>query len=144
MRRALLALAALGVLGACSSPAPAPALSGGESMLKLRSAQTRAFETGDRTRVMRGVVATLQDLGFMITGADAVLGTVSGRKFTTGRNGPIEDLRLTVIVRLRDEGHTLVRANAEFANRPVEDPAAYQNFFNALGRTLFLAANQAE
>jgi hypothetical protein len=112
-------------------------------MLKLRSAQTRVFETGDKARVMRGVVATLQDLGFMVTGADVALGTVSGRKFTT-HNGQPQELRVTVTVRPRDERAMLVRANAEFNTRPVEDPAAYQNFFAALGRTIFLTANRAD
>jgi len=144
MLRALAALAALGVLAACSSTGPEQALSGGDSMLKLRAAQTRTFETTDRTRVMRGVVATLQDLGFMVTGADAALGTVSGRKFTTDRAGQIHELRVTVTVRPRDERQMLVRANAEFNNKPVEDPAAYQNFFTSLGRSIFLAANKAD
>jgi len=131
-------------LAACAKPGAGDVLSGGESMLKLRSAQTRAFETTDRNRVMRGVVATLQDLGFMVTGADAALGTVSGRKFTADSAGQIYELRVTVTVRPRDERQMLVRANAEFNNKPVEDPAAYQNFFNALGRSIFLAANQAD
>ena len=141
--RALAALAALALLGACSSTSTGPALSGGESMLKLRAAQTRSFETADKARVMRGVVATLQDMGFMVTGADAALGTVSGRKFV-GEGHGIPELRVTVTVRPRDERSMLVRANAEYQNQSVEDPVAYQNFFNALGRTLFLTAAQAE
>jgi hypothetical protein len=113
-------------------------------MLKLRSVQTRAFETTDKNRVMRGVIATLQDLGFMVTGADAALGTVSGRKFTQDSASVPHELRVTVTVRPRDERQMLVRANAEFNNKPVEDPAAYQNFFNALGRSIFLIAEKAE
>jgi hypothetical protein len=138
-----MAIASAALAAACAGPGSDPALSGGESMLKLRSAQTRVFETGDKARVMRGVVATLQDLGFMVTGADAALGTVSGRKFTT-HNGQPQELRVTVTVRPRDERAMLVRANAEFNTRPVEDPAAYQNFFAALGRTIFLTANRAD
>jgi hypothetical protein len=132
------------LLTACAKPGTGDVLAGGESMLKLRSAQTRIFETTDRNRVMRGVVATLQDLGFMVTGADAVLGTVSGRKFTADATGQVYELRVTVTVRPRDERQMLVRANAEFNNKPVEDPAAYQNFFNALGRSIFLVANRAD
>lgn len=142
--RALAAVLALAFPAACSKPGAGDVLSGGESMLKLRAAQTRTFETADRNRVMRGVVATLQDLGFMVTGADAGLGTVSGRKFTADSTGQIYELRVTVTVRARDERQMLVRANAEFNNKPVEDPAAYQNFFNALGRSIFLAANKAD
>ena len=142
--RALAALILAGALAACAGTRSEEALSGGESMLKLRSAQTRAFETSDKARVMRGVVATLQDLGFMVSGADAALGTVSGRKFTADRAGQIYELRITVTVRPRDERQMLVRANAEFNHKPVEDPAAYQNFFNSLGRSIFLSANKAE
>lgn len=143
MTRAL-AVLLVAFLAACAKPGPGDVLAGGESMLKLRSAQTRTFETTDRNRVMRGVVATLQDLGFMVTGADAALGTVSGRKFTADSGGQIYELRVTVTVRPRDERQMLVRANAEFNNKPVEDPAAYQNFFNALGRSIFLVANKAD
>lgn len=143
MTRAL-AVLLVALLAACAKPGPGDVLAGGESMLKLRSAQTRAFETTDKNRVMRGVVATLQDLGFMVTGADAALGTVSGRKFTQDTGGVAHELRVTVTVRPRDERQMLVRANAEFNNKPVEDPAAYQNFFNALGRSLFLVANKAD
>lgn len=143
MTRAL-AVLLVAFLAACAKPGPGDVLAGGESMLKLRSAQTRTFETADRNRVMRGVVATLQDLGFMVTGADAALGTVSGRKFTADATGQVYELRVTVTVRPRDERQMLVRANAEFNNKPVEDPAAYQNFFNALGRSIFLVANKAD
>lgn len=142
--RAWSAVLALALLGACAQPGPGDVLAGGESMLRLRAAQTRAFETPDRYRVMRGVVATLQDMGFMVTGADAGLGTVSARKFTADSSGLVYELRVTITVRARDERQTLVRANAEFNNKPVEDPAAYQSFFNALGRSIFLAANKAD
>jgi hypothetical protein len=136
--------ALLGLLVAgCSTPAPQEVLSGGEHALKLRAAQTRAFETADKNQVMRAVVATLQDLGFLVSGADAALGTVTARKFTQEAGLPY-DLRLTVSVRPRDARQTLVRANAEFNSKPVEDPRAYQNFFSALGKTLFLAGHEVE
>jgi hypothetical protein len=140
----VLAVFLVAFLAGCARPGAGDALGGGESMLKLRSVQTRAFETTDKNRVMRGVIATLQDLGFMVTGADAALGTVSGRKFTQDSAGVPHELRVTVTVRPRDERQMLVRANAEFNNKPVEDPAAYQNFFNALGRSIFLVANRAD
>lgn len=138
------ALFLVGTLAACAGSNPGEVLSGADSQLKLRAAQTRAFDTADRTQVLRGVVATLQDLGFMVSGADAALGTVTGRKFTADRGGKVYDLRMTVTVRPRDERQTLVRANAEFNNQPVDDPKAYQGFFAALGRSLFLDARQAQ
>jgi hypothetical protein len=138
----LLLVAAL--LAGCAVSDTREVLGGAESSLKLRAAQTRAFETADRARVLRGVVATLQDLGFMVSGADAALGTVTGRKFTADGAGKAYDLRVTVSVRARDERSTLVRANTEFNNQPIDDPKAYQGFFAALGKSLFLEAEQAQ
>jgi hypothetical protein len=142
--RSIAALVLLGALAACAGTRNDQVLGGGESALRLRSAQTRAFDTADRNQVLRGIVATLQDLGFMVTGADAALGTVTGRKFTTDRGGRTYDLSMTVTVRPRNATQTLVRANAEFNNKPVDDPQAYQNFFAALGKSLFLAGSQVD
>ena len=141
--RAIVLIAAA-LIAACVGTRNEDVLGGGESALKLRSAQTRTFDTGDQNGVLRGVVATLQDLGFMVTGADAALGSVSGRKFTTDGGGRTYDLRITVTVRPRGATQTLVRANAEFNNAPVDDPTAYQNFFASLGKSLFLNASQVE
>jgi hypothetical protein len=142
--RAWVVLLAAAGLAACAAPSTREVLSGGESQLRLRAAQTRAVEGTDRNKVLRAVVATLQDLGFMVTGADAALGTVTGRKFTADGGGKTYDLRMTVTVRQRDSRQMLVRANAEFNNKLVEDPQAYQNFFAALGKSIFLDTAQVE
>lgn len=139
MKALLLAL----LLAGCATDPSREVLSGADNALKMRTAQTRAFETSDKNRVLRGVVATLQDLGFMVTAADATLGTVTARKFTVESGVPY-DLRVTVSVRPRDADRMLVRANAEFNSKPVEDPHAYQRFFAALGKTLFLAEKEVE
>jgi hypothetical protein len=55
--------------------------SGEASQLKLRAAQSRLFDTTDRRRILTAVVATLQDLGFMITVLDEELGIVAGKRF---------------------------------------------------------------
>jgi hypothetical protein len=47
-----------------------------ESQVKLRSIQTRVFDTSDRNLMLRTVIATLQDLEFVIDDADETLGTV--------------------------------------------------------------------
>ena len=51
-----------------------------ESQVKLRSMQSRVFDTTDRNLMLRTVIATLQDLGFVIDDADETLGTVSATK----------------------------------------------------------------
>jgi hypothetical protein len=87
---ALLLLAAS--LAACDTAPARPVLEGG-SQVELRSIQTRAFETDDREQTLRTVIATLQDLGFVIDKADATLGAVSATKLDG------YELRMTVTVR---------------------------------------------
>jgi hypothetical protein len=52
-----------------------------ESQVKLRAAQTRSFDTADRTEVLRAAVFSLQDLDFQVEVLDEELGIVSGKKF---------------------------------------------------------------
>ena len=111
--------------------------SGSESQLQKRSDQTPAFETTDKDKVMRAVIATLQDLGFVIDGADAMLGSVSATKLDAYH------LRITVSVRPRGE-QMLVRANAQYNVTPVEDPKPYQDFFDSLSKSLFLQAQNVD
>jgi len=113
-------------------------LLGSEEQLKLRSMQTRAFDTTDREKTLRTVIATMQDLGFIIDKADALLGTVSATKLD-GYN-----LRLTVSVRPRGDSQLLVRANAQYNIKAVVAPKPYQDFFNALSKAMFLTANNVD
>lgn len=109
-----------------------------ESQLKLRSIQTRFFETSDKRMVTRNVVATLQDLNFVIDDADADLGTVSATKLSRYQ------VKITVQVRPKGENDMMVRANARYNLQPIEDPHIYQDFFTALEKSLFLTANSVE
>ena len=84
---------------------------------------------------LRTVIATLQDLGFVVDEADEVLGSVSATKLDGYR------LRLTVIARPRGESQLLVRANAQYNLRAIEDPQPYQDFFTALQQAMFLTAH---
>lgn len=107
----------------------------GESQLQLRSIQTRVFDTNDRQTVTRNVVATLQDLNFVIDDADADLGTVSATKLSRYQ------VKITVQVRPKSETQMVVRANARYNLEPIDDPQIYQDFFSALQKSLFLTAN---
>lgn len=51
------------------------------SQVKVRAAQTRVFETTDRTKLLQAIVATMQDLDFKVEVLDEVLGVVSGKKY---------------------------------------------------------------
>jgi hypothetical protein len=109
-----------------------------ESQLKLRSIQTRVFDTTDKNKMLRTVIATLQDLGFIIDKADANLGTISATKLNW------YDLRITVIVAQRGESQLSVRANAQYHVAPVEDPEPYQKFFESLSKAMYLTAHQLD
>ena len=107
-----------------------------ESKEELRSIQSRVYDSTDRNRLLRAVIAALKDLGFVIVDADEVLGTVSGAK--RGESF----LMMTVSVRPRGTHQMIVRSNAQYTEdihfRTIEDPEPYQQFFSAMHRGLFL------
>ena len=106
-----------------------------ESQVKLRSIQSRVYDTADRNRLLRTIIATLQDLAFVIDDADVTLGTVSGTKLSGYY------MRMTVSIRPRGEKQTIVRSNAQFNLMMIEDPEPYQAFFSSLSKALFLEAH---
>jgi hypothetical protein len=59
------------------------------SQLRLRSAQSRLFDTTDRVRLLAAIVGTLQDLGFMVEVLDEELGIVSGKRFDPLESGGV-------------------------------------------------------
>jgi len=110
-----------------------------ESQVKLRSIQTRAFETTDKQKMLRTIISTLQDLDFVIDRADLLVGSVTGSKFTANTL-----LKISVTVRPKEKTQLLVRANAQYGLKSVEDPEPYQDFFNALEKAIFLTAHQVD
>lgn len=126
------------VLSGCATTAT-KAFKTDESQVKLRSIQTRAFDTADSKKMIQTVIATMQDLDFVIDKADADIGTVTGTKFFQQNN-----IVMTVTVRPRGEKQLLVRANAQCGIKSVEDPATYQDFFVSLEKALFLTAQQVD
>lgn len=138
------------------------------SQVKLRAAQSRVFDTTDHRRIIEAIIATMQDLNFMVEALDEELGVVSGNLFVplerpvgfdpiyhryddrslliftrTYRTwGPFwhrSDLvRLTVTIRKRNERQSVVRASTQFYLRAVEDPEPYQKFFRTLEQALLL------
>ena len=126
------------VLAGCTAPATKAVMDSDQSQVQVRSYQTRAFDTTDKQKTLRTVISTMQDLGFVIDKADATLGTVTGTKLDR------YNLRLTVTVRPRGTTQLLVRANAQYNIQPVEDPKAYQDFFTALEKSMFLTAHEVD
>ena len=114
------------------------------SQVQLRSIQSRAFDTTDKEKTMRAIIATLQDLGFMLDRADYPLGFVAASKSRADVLRAPGSLRATVTVRPRGEKQLLIRMNAEYQLQPVSEPKPYQNFFNSLGKAMFLEAHQVD
>ena len=137
--RILLLFGILLSLASCATTTQKRLLDSDQGQLRLRSAQTRAFDTTDRELMLRTVMATLQDFGFLLDAGEVGLGTVSGGKWVKG-----EFMRITVSVRPKGKTQLLVRANCQIGVKPVTDPVTYQRFFTALSRSLFLEAHQVE
>ena len=89
--------------------------------------------------MLRTVIATLQDLNFVIQKTDADLGTVTADKYI---NNTV--LSMSVTVRPRGEKQLLVRANAQYGIKSIDDPQTYQDFFSGLEKAIFLTAQQVE
>ncbi len=121
----------------CAVPQPSQdLLAPTEAQMKIRSVQSRSFDLADRQVAMRGVIAALQDLGFIIERANESLGLVTAARFAEPRFYDV--VGITVTVRPEAEGRMTIRANAIYNNKPIEDPKVYQNFFATLERSLFL------
>jgi hypothetical protein len=137
--RACLFIAILAMLlfaAGCQSPSKT-ALDGG-NQVKLRSIQSRVFDTGDKDTAIRVAMATMQDLGFVIDAGDLDLGTVSATKLDNYA------MRMTVSVRNKGTTQVIVRASAQFNLKAVEDPVPYQQFFAAYEKAMFLKAQNVD
>lgn len=112
-----------------------------KSPIELRAMQSRAFDTTDSPRMLRTIVATLKDLGYMVQKVEPEAATVSAEKL--GR------LRISVSVSPRGETQMTVRANAlvdmgsQRTVNQVDEPEFYQkHFFEPLAKASFLTALQ--
>ena len=131
-------LIAVALLAGCQTDSRDQILAAGQSQVALRSMQSRVFDTNNKLKTLRTVIATLQDLGFIIEKADDVIGVVSGTKLDG------YTLKMTVTVRERGQTQLLIRANAQYNITPVEEPGPYQQFFAALEKAMFLTAQQID
>ena len=133
-------LVSLAILsGGCATSARDQVLAADLSQVALRSMQSRAFDTTDKKLMLRSVINTLQDLDFLIQDSSLDLGTVTGQKFSG-----ITVVKISVTVKERNAKQLLVRANAQYGLKAIEDPKIYQDFFAALEKSIFLAAQQVD
>ena len=125
----------------CAAPEPSQdLLAPTEAQMKIRSVQTRVFDIADRQQAMRGVITALQDLGFIVERANEPLGLVTAARFAEPNYYDV--VGVTVTVRQETAERMMIRANAIFNNKPIEDPKVYQNFFATLERSFFIITNK--
>jgi hypothetical protein len=113
-------------------------VTGSGSQLAIRQMQTREYDTLDKAMTLRSVIATLQDLNFVIDKADADLGTVTATRHER------YVMRMTVTVRKKEGNRVAVRANARINEDAVDDPKTYQDFFVALDKAMFLTREKVD
>lgn len=133
MNKLVLALALAGttLFTGCTTLNQAVIGDGSETQVQTRAYQTKTFEAPDVETALKAIIATMQDIGFVIDNADMRIGTVTGTSFHNAS-------RMSVTVRKAGENQVQVRANAQSGLETIEDPIAYQNFFNSLAKSLFL------
>lgn len=141
LRKSVLSLAlaaAAFLLSSCAVPPEQVAFEDEASQLRVRSVQSRTFDLPDRIKAMRAVLATLQDLDFVIDQADSRLGLITATRLQGYQ------LQITIMIHEREAGRLLVRASCQVGVSPVQDPEPYQEFFASLEKELFLATQQEQ
>lgn len=136
MKKSFYMIVAMLLLSGCVGSSKDHIVSAGQTQVQLRSYQSRAFDTADQVKTLRAVIATMQDMGFILDKVDAELGTVSGAR----HSGRIV-VKLTVTVFPKGTSQTQVRANLQRDTSAVETPEPYQNFFVNLEKAMFLTAH---
>tara|TARA_B110000503_G_C7114084_1_gene399494 strand:+ start:1116 stop:1553 length:438 start_codon:yes stop_codon:yes gene_type:complete len=109
------------------------------SSVQLRSFQSRVFDTTDKLKTLKTVIATMQDLGFVISKADSEVGVITGSKYANQHSA-----LLTVTVRGKNDKQLMVRANVQQHLEAIEDAQIYQDFFIALEKAMFLTAQAVD
>lgn len=137
VNKSITAIVVACLICSCSNK-PKNAFDMNESQVEVRSYQTRVFDTSDRLVLLRSIVATLQDLDFVIDKADAEFGVISATKLSG------YSIRMTVTIRPRGDKQLLVRASGHYNLKTIEDPAMYQDFYSALNKSTFLTSHEVD
>lgn len=159
-RPLLLVLLALSVVAACATTGTPPP----QSQLQIREFQTRSYETTDTKMVMKAVLNTLQDEGYIVKNAVPDLGlltatkeidvedkatavllsVLSKGKATWPKNSIIEatanvsEFGTQTRVRLNFQVKTYDNKGAVREVKQVEDGKFYQDFFSKVDKGIFI------
>jgi hypothetical protein len=132
------------------------------SQLEIRGFQTREYDTADTRLVMKAVLNTLQDMGFIVNSADPNLGLLTASRWNDIQHSKKEikearknetslskSLVLDCTVNISEFGkQSRVRANfqqrvldangATMQANPITDVKFYQTFFSQVDKGVFL------
>jgi hypothetical protein len=136
MSRYLLVLIPMLALADCASRNSA--ITESDSQVHVRQMQTRVYDALDKSDTLRSVLATLQDLGFVIDTADYEMATITATRLQE------YELRVTVTVKDRRNNQLAVRANARVDDQLIDDPHTYQDFFTVLDKAIFLTRHNVD
>lgn len=165
------ALTAFLPFNGCASHTPRSVLAMNPQTLEFRQRSTRRFSTTDEKRILAAAAGLLQDLGFTIEDSETDLGLIVASKDRTAVEGgqvvgkimfavvfrsnlPIDQqqkLRASVVTRpiaediaVRVTFQRIVwNDRGQISKRElIDDPKAYQEFFDKLSQSVFLEAHQ--
>ena len=160
MKRIIIVLATLALMGCITTQ---PAIK--KSQLQIREFQTRSYDTKDLKMVMKAVMHTLQDDGYIVKQANVDLGLLTAQKEIDVENkGEAFLLTLFAGSGARYKKNSIIEASANISEfgtqtrvrinfqmkvldnkggvmtvQQVEDPKFYQDFFSKVDKAVFLA-----
>jgi hypothetical protein len=153
-------LSLLSLLTACQQAPPQPL----KTQIQVREFQTRTFDTKKTDEVMSAVVEAFQDQGFMVKNVVPQVGLVSAtrevevenrdeaffKRFMLGQNAVwSKNATIEATANVKTQGGiTKIRANFQEkilnnhggvdAVNTIEDPKFYQDFFDKIGKSIFI------
>lgn len=151
------------IIGGCTNNLKPPELKK-MTQLEWRNLQTKNFDTKDPISVMKALIASLQDEGFIIESTNTELGLISATKeitetdkndkafqeFWIGKaTGYQTSKKITASCTVTTIGkETRVRVNLSAKgmtesggalwSQPIDNPKTYQNIFSKIDKSIFL------
>ncbi len=122
--RFIIAIVLAATLGGCAQQIDMAKVK--QHQLEVQKMQTLVFDTNNKNAIIRGVIAALQELDFLISNADTEHGMITAKKFGTY---PID---MTVTIQTVSSTRILVHAIAQNNLNTLEEPALYDRFFTTL------------